>query len=308
MNIYTLTLNPAYDIHAAAENLTLGCENLADIHFRQAGGKGVNISRALCSHSIPNTAVVVLGEDNCDDFIRELTASGVYYLPLMLPGRIRENLTVHCSQGPETRISFRGFTVHDSLLESVLQQLEVDSDTVITFTGSVPAGISKKSVLQFLHALSARGAKLVLDSKSLTPEDIFSLKPWLIKPNQEEISAWFGSWVETVDQAREKAGIFSDHGVVNVMVSLGDQGALLLSGGKAFLAAPPTVEVRSTIGAGDSSIAGFIAAMLAGEDAAGCLRTAVTYGTAACLTEGSLPPLPQDTAKILPMVTLKTLV
>lgn len=305
MKIYTLTLNPAYDVHATADKLSLGHENLADINSRQAGGKGVNVSRALQSHGIQNTAVVVLGKENAGDFTRELGAIGLDCLYFEQEGRIRENLTVHCTNGPETRISFRGFSVDESLLDEITEKLVVDEDTVITFTGSVPAGISHDSVLNFLRNLSEKGAKLVLDSKSLTLEDIFTLKPWLIKPNQEEISAYFNCWVESVEQALEKSSIFAQNGVTNVMISLGEQGAMLLSGGKTYLATPPAIEAVSTIGAGDSAIAGFIAAALAGHTPGGCLQTAVTYGTAACLTEGTLPPLPQDTAAIFPNVALK---
>ena len=305
MKIYTLTLNPAYDIHATAKLLSLGCENLADVTSRQAGGKGVNISRALQSHNIQNTAVVVLGKENCGDFTRELKDIGLDCLYLQREGRIRENLTVHCTDGPETRISFRGFSVDESILTEISEKLFVDEDTIVTFTGSVPAGISHDSVLAFLQDLANKGAKLVLDSKSLTLEDIFALKPWLIKPNQEEISAYFNCWIGSVEQALEKAAVFAQHGTTNVMISLGEQGAMLIHGGKTYLAKPPVIHAVSTIGAGDSAIAGFIAAAMAGKDPGECLQTAVTYGSAACLTEGTLPPLPQDTAAIFPSVKLE---
>ena len=307
MKIYTLTLNPAYDVHASAGKLTLGCENLAAIDSRQAGGKGVNVSRALASHNVENTAVVVLGKENSGDFTRELKEIGLNCLYLEREGRIRENLTVHCAEGPETRISFRGFSVDESLLTEISEKLSVDEDTIVTFTGSVPAGISHDSVLAFLQDLANKGAKLVLDSKSLTLEDIFTLKPWLIKPNQEEISAYFHCWIESVDQALEKAAVFAEHGVTNVMISLGEQGAMLIHGGKTYLAKPPVIRAVSTIGAGDSAIAGFIAAAMVGKEPGECLQTAVTYGTAACLTEGTLPPLPQDTATIFQEVKLETL-
>lgn len=305
MKIYTLTLNPAYDVHATTGKLTLGCENLADIDSRQAGGKGVNVSRALESHGVENTAVVVLGKENSGDFTRELNDLGLNCLYLEREGRIRENLTVHCTEGPETRISFRGFSVDESILTEITEKLSVDEDTIVTFTGSVPAGISHDRVLEFLQNLASKGAKLVLDSKSLTLEDIFALKPWLIKPNQEEISAYFHCWIESVDQALEKAAVFAQHGTTNVMISLGEQGAMLIHSGKTYLAKPPVIHAVSTIGAGDSAIAGFIAAAMAGKNPGECLQTAVTYGTAACLTEGTLPPLPRDTAAIFPAVKLE---
>lgn len=304
MNIYTLTLNPAYDIHASAQQLALQHENLADIRSRNAGGKGVNISRALCSHKIHNTAIVVLGSENRADFKSDLESAGVESIFLERQGRIRENITLHCADGTETRISFRGFSVDDSILDEVYSLINAEEDTVVTFTGSVPSGISKEGVMRFLRILHAEGVKLVLDSKSLTLQDLYDLKPWLIKPNQEEISAYFDTPIATIQEALEKAQEFVTHGVENVMVSLGAQGAMLLSRGNTYIALPPIVEAVSTIGAGDSSIAGFIAAAIAGKDPAQCLKSAVAFGTAACLTEGSLPPSAADTAEIASQVQI----
>ena len=307
MKIYTITLNPAYDVHAYMEHFEPFHENLAEVTSREAGGKGVNLSRALQNGGTENTAIIVLGKDNCAEFKAELEAAGLSTLLLEKPGRIRENLTLHCADAPETRISFSGFPVDDSLLPEVAALLEADAETVITFTGRVASGMSMEKVKAFLKALQAQGAKIVLDSKSFSLEDIFEVAPWLIKPNQEEISEYLNCPVDTIEQAAEKAHIFARHGVDNVMISLGEQGALLLQGGNCYIATPPAIHAISTIGAGDSSLAGFIAAAQRGEDAAGCLQNAVTYGTAACLTAGSLPPTAEDIAAIHPQVQIKKL-
>ena len=305
MKIYTITLNPAYDVHAFADHFAPYHENLAEVTSRQAGGKGVNLSRALKNGGTENTAVVVLGKENGAEFKAELEAAGLSTLLLEKPGRIRENLTLHCADAPETRISFSGFGVDDSLLDEVAALLEVDSDTIVTFTGRVASGMSMDRVKAFLKDLQDNGARIVLDSKSFSLEDILELRPWLIKPNQEEISEYLGCEVNSIDQAVEKAGIFAEHGIANVMVSLGEQGALLLCGGRCCIAMPPVIEAVSTIGAGDSSLAGFIAAAQRGECADLCLKNAVAYGTAACLTEGTLPPTAADIAAIYPKVQLK---
>ena len=305
MKIYTITLNPAYDVHAYAENFAPFHENLATVTSREAGGKGVNLSRALQNGGTDNTAVIVLGQDNCGEFKAELERAGLSALLLEKPGRIRENLTLHCANAPETRISFSGFPADDSLLDEVAKLLEVDDDTVITFTGRVASGMSMDQVKLFLKNLQKQGAKIVLDSKSFSIEDIYQVQPWLIKPNQEEISEYLGCQVNTIQEAMEKAQIFAQHGVTNVMVSLGEQGALLLQNGSCYIATPPVIQAISTIGAGDSSLAGFIAAAQSGLDAAGCLQNAVAYGTAACLTEGSLPPTAADIAAIRTQVQVQ---
>jgi hypothetical protein len=116
-----------------------------------------------------------LGKDNCAEFKTELASAGLTTVYLEKPGRIRENLTLHSLDQPETRISFSGFPADDSLLEEVAALMEVDSDTVITFTGRVASGMSMEKVKAFLKALRAKGAKIVLDSKSFTLEDIFEV-------------------------------------------------------------------------------------------------------------------------------------
>lgn len=307
MKIYTITLNPAYDVHAYAEHFAPFHENLASVTSREAGGKGVNLSRALKNGGTDNTAVIVLGQDNGAEFKAELEAAGLSTLLLEKPGRIRENLTLHCADAPETRISFSGFGVDDGILDEVRALLEVDSDTIVTFTGRVASGMSMDKVKAFLSGLQAQGARIVLDSKSFSLEDIFEVRPWLIKPNQEEVSEYLGCEINGMEQAAEKARVFAERGIDNVMVSLGEQGALLLCGDGCYIATPPVVDAISTIGAGDSSLAGFIAAAQKGEDAAACLRNAVTYGTAACLTEGSLPPTAENIAAIYPEVQVKQL-
>ena len=304
MKVYTLTLNPAYDVHATCESFAAGHENLAYTKSREAGGKGVKISRALTENGIANTAVIVLGKDNCADFLQDLEKAGLDCVLLEKEGRIRENLTLHCAGGPETRISFAGFSVDDSILTEVENAIRIDADTVITFTGRVSSGMSMTNVKAFLAKARAAGAKIVLDSKSFSLEDIYEVKPWLIKPNQEEISEYFGCAVNTIAEAVEKASAFAEHGVTNVMISLGEQGAMLLSGGKIYTAKPPVIRAVSTIGAGDSTIAGFIAAAGRGAEAAECLKTAVSFGTAACLTEGTQPPLKADVANIYSQIKM----
>ena len=275
---------------------------------REAGGKGVNISRALCNGGIPNTAVIVLGKENCGDFKASLAQSGIPCVYLEKEGRIRENLTLHCAESPETRISFAGFAVDESILSEVLAHMQVDADTVVTFTGRVPSGIPIKQAKEFLKALQAMGARIVLDSKSFSAEDVFEICPWLIKPNQEEIAEYLGCDVENPKEVLEKAAVFSDRGVTNVLVSLGEQGALLRCGGKVWLAVPPVIHAVSTVGAGDSTIAGFLAAFFGGGNEAACLKNAVAYGTAACLTSGTLPPRKADVEKIYTQVDVKEVV
>lgn len=302
MRIFTLTLNPAYDVHVYTKEFVPFHENIAAVQSREAGGKGVNISRALQNAQTENTAVVILGTDNSGEFCRDLENAGLSTLLLEVPGRIRENITVHCDNAPETRISFRGFSADDSLLEQINACIRPGPDTVITMTGRIAEGMTMARVKGFLKDAAARGARIVIDSRSFTLSDLAEVRPWLIKPNQEEISAYCGMPVENMETARLKAKEISRLGIENVMVSMGEQGALLVRGEQVFSACAPQVQAVSTIGAGDSAIAGFIAAAVRGQQPETCLAWAVAFGSAACLTEGTQPPEKSAIASLLPQV------
>lgn len=302
MKITTLTLNPAYDIHVKIPDFRAGRENLAESSIRSIGGKGINISRALSANGIENLALIVLGEENSDDYIDELKAENLDFHEFSVPGRIRENFTIHLESGIETRLCFRGFECEASLLiyiEAFLCRNKINlTGQIVTFTGSLPAGISPSAAEDFLNLLKIFGAKLVIDSKSITPDALLRIKPWLIKPNSEEIEAFTNTSAPTTEQLYETAASLASGGIENVMISLGGDGAILACGDEIYRARVPKIDALSTIGAGDSTIAGFIASFAKKESASERLRLAVSYGTAACLTEGTNPPKPVDIARI----------
>ncbi len=306
MKIYTITLNPAYDIHANAESLSLGHENLAHVTSRDAGGKGINISRALTYNGVENTAIVVLGKENSADFKKSLTADNISYIGIEENGRIRENLTIHTDSG-ETRISFSGFSLDNGILGEISALITAGGDTVVTFTGSVPNGVDVHEIKQFLAKFKISGAKIVIDSRSFTLSDLIEVKPWLIKPNAEEIAQYSCKAVNDFSDCLDLARRLNRDGIENVMISLGDQGALLVTDSFEAVATPPTIQALSTIGAGDSTIAGFIAAYSNGNTPDECLRTAVSYGTAACFLEGTTPPTPENVTEISKKDEIKNL-
>ncbi len=307
MKIYTITLSPSYDVHAYTDSLALRHENLAHVTSRDAGGKGVNISRALTCNGIENTAIVVLGRDNCKDFKAALDSEKINYIAIEKDGRIRENLTVHVDGEGETRISFSGFSLDNGVLTEIEDIIPADDNTVITFTGSVPKGVDMSEVKKSLARLKAQGAKIVIDSRSFTLADLIAVKPWLIKPNSEEIAMYSGKEVNSFADCLDFAKVLCADGIENVMISLGEKGAMLVRHEAAFAAVPPAVNALSTIGAGDSTIAGFIAAYCEGKDAAECLKVATTYGTAACLESGTTPPTMENVEKIYKEVKIEIL-
>lgn len=296
--ITTLTLSPAFDIHVNIEKFNIGRENLARDIRRDVGGKGINISRALIENGVECDTVVLVGRENGADFVRGLSGVGIEAKVLECDGHIRENITVHADTGEETRLSFRGFSCGGEMLDKILPLIGV-GDTV-TFTGSLPDGISVEQTERFLLSLKAAGLRLVIDSKSVTLPMLEKIKPWLIKPNAEECEAYFGAISEK--ELYDVALRLNANGIENVMVSLGGGGAILAVGGRVYRAYAPKINVVSTIGAGDSAIAGFVSSEC---EVTERLKNAVAYGSAACLKAGTNPPRKSDIERLKREITIK---
>ena len=306
MNIITVTFSPAIDVHCHADSFITERENFAEISSRESGGKGINISRALCSCGIKNTAIVAVGEENADAFLAALRADGITYDAIRTSGAIRENITIHPEGVKETRLSFSGFLGDKTLVEDIESAVNgiTESGDIVAIAGSIPKGVDVEWVKAFALRLKAKGIRVIIDSRSFTPEDIMECAPFLIKPNEEEIVAYTKTEISLPSDAIKAAKLIRGNGVENVMISLGARGAALACENGAFFAEPPKIEALSTVGAGDSSIAGFIAGLSKKASAAECLMSAVAFGSAACLREGTKPPLEADIAEIFKKIEL----
>lgn len=303
--VLTVTLNPAYDIHYTVPGFSICQESYIEKTVISAGGKGVNIARAMQKNGVPCIAVITAGHDNSEAFRRALNKENVQFRLFDVPGSIRENITIHAPGLEDTRISQDDFSLSAPLCMQVAEELKrtADPNQIVAVAGRFPKGLSKSEILRFLSTLRDAGMRLVLDSNSLTLDDLMSLKPWLIKPNQHELSSLFRCEISNRQDALLAAQALRDKGITNVMVTLGGEGiAFAGEGGANFLVFAPSVEVFSTVGAGDSTIAGFLCGIQKQTEPDEIVRLACAFGTAACITEGTTPPLAQDIARLVEKV------
>ena len=299
--IITITLNPAFDLHYGLESFEAEKENYVNTVICDAGGKGINISRALKFNGVENTAYVILGKENAAQFEQNMREDGVNYIPVYTEGRIRENITLHPVGAKETRISLDNFSINSDILNELYAKLEgeLGSDTLVSFSGRIPKGVSKEEVIGFLKNIIAKGAKVAVDSNSLTPEDLMKIRPWFIKPNEQEIAAFLGREIKNPRDAVSVASELVERGLSEeVMISLGKDGSVWSDGKQSAVVSVPDITVLSTIGAGDSTVAGYIAATARGDEPLVALRLACSFGTAACMNEGTRPPRLDDVEKI----------
>lgn len=300
MKIITLTLNPAFDIHYTVKGFVPFTENYADSVSTQPGGKGVNIAKALKRYGKDCENIIVLGKENAERFEELMEIS---YTPIYAEGKIRENITLHSDINPETRISLDSFSLTDEYLKSIGEKIydNCDENTILTLTGRMPKGLSNEAVFEFCKNIKSKGTKLVIDSNSFSLDMLTDIGPWLIKPNEEEIGKFFRE-CHTLSEAEEIAKIIRGEGIDNVMISMGKQGIAYAGENICFSVKSPKIEVVSTIGAGDSSVSGFIYAHSQGLSKKECVKYAVAFGSAACLTEGTNPPFKDDIDSILKII------
>ena len=297
MKIITLTLNPAFDTHYTVKGFVPFTENYADYVSTQPGGKGVNIAKALRTYGKECENIIVLGKENAEKFEQIML---IPYTPIYAEGKIRENITIHSDINPETKISLDNFFLSDEQLAQIGEKIHniCDNDTIVTLTGRLPKGLSTEAVFEFCKNIKDKGSKLVIDSNSFSLDMLTKAGPWLIKPNEEEIGRFFRE-CHTLAEAQEIAKIIHNEGVDNVLISMGKQGIAYAGNNKCFSVVSPKIDVVSTIGAGDSSVSGFIYAYSQGLSEEECVKHAVAFGSAACLTEGTLPPLKEDIDNLL---------
>lgn len=304
--IITLTANPSLDrtIELGAP-LAHGAVQRAIAAVQDPGGKGVNISRALQVSGVPTLAIVP-GEAT-DPVLTALAAAEVEFANLPTGEPIRSNITVVDPDGTTTKLNAPG-PHFDAQLRERLDALVIERSKGaewVVLAGSLPPGLDPTYYSELVAALRASGyaGNIAIDTSEapLIATVAGKHKPTLIKPNSEELAQLTGSdnW-EELEASPELTACTAQKllggGIEYVLATLGGAGAVLVTKQGIWHAVHEPVQVRSTVGAGDSSLSGFLIAHTRGADAFGCLVQAVAHGSAAAALPGTrMPSLDQTT-------------
>lgn len=291
--IITLSLNPVADMTFYIKCYSPGENNLVEGELYDAAGKAVDVSRVLRSYEIPNTALIVAGQENSKRYFSRLKDEHVETRVIYTEGRLRENISIVTPDGVLTRLVRKGPQLRRSTineLEAALAE-EVQPATLVVVAGLMPDGVTEEILIELCQLIKERGGVIAMDSQSMTLDVIAAVQPWAIKPNHEELELLVGRKLETLDEIKAAAKQAADAGVRHVLASLGAEG-MLYSNGKVFYKAdvPELSEIKSTVGAGDASFAGFIIAHDYKYDLKRAVQFAAAFGTASCLVEGTNPP------------------
>lgn len=311
--IVTLTANPSLDRTVELPGaLVRGAVQRAVSSSAESGGKGVNVCRALTASGVDSVAVLP-GRDD-DPVLSGLRAAGVAYSSLPLEDPLRSNITLTEPDGTTTKVNTPGPTLGPALQEQLIA-LVVKACMVpeghspaawLVLAGSLPPGLPPDFYAVTAHAvrqaLGSLAPRIAIDSSGqpLVGALLHGASPALLKPNAEELAEVTGVGTGEDLEADPVLAVRAAHilirrGVGSVLATLGAKGALLVTSGGSWQAWTPPVSARSTVGAGDSSLAGYLIADLAGAPPQECLRQAVAHGAAAASLPGSTVPTLEQT-------------
>lgn len=291
MKVVTLTVNPALDKSAKVEEMTpfdkLECHHIT----YHPGGGGVNISRVLHRLSIESHCIFPFGGKTGEHLVDLLEEQHVEVYATPISIWTRENFAVFdTSTGLQFRFGMPTETFVEEELISVenLINEQVHENDIFVISGSLPKGLPVDYYSKIIKNLKAKNVKVIVDTSGSVFNEVLKNNLFLIKPNQKELARLAGKETMT----KEEQEVFALQMVQNkqaeyVVVSLGKEGAFMAHKDGVEYVAAPKISVKSTIGAGDSMVAGLIYGIIKNENPKNILRWGVACGVSATLSEGS---------------------
>lgn len=292
--IVTVTPNPSVDRAFDLERLDVGEVNRALRTHLDAGGKGINVSRGLNQHGVETVAVFPIGGPDGPLLVAELEAVGVPAHPVRVAGAIRSNITLVDAAGETTKINAPGPRLSEqeqaAILSAVAEHLGRGARYVVA-AGSLPEGVSPDFVIRLGELAASHRIPFALDTSGAPLEAALRAGGCAVaKPNDLELAELVGRQVHTVGEVRDAAREILSWGNEAVLVSLGAHGALLVTTTGCWWAGGDPIVPVSTVGAGDSTLAGYLSVDGPEPDR---LRTAVAWGRAAVQLPGTEVPRPE---------------
>ncbi|MBQ8171967.1 MAG: 1-phosphofructokinase [Oscillospiraceae bacterium] len=283
--IYTVTFNPAVDYVVRAEKIISGEVNRSDSEEIYFGGKGINVSLVLAQLGIKSCALgFVAGFTGCAIEQGVLDAGVETEFVHLEKGFSRINVKLKSEQ--ETEINGQGPDIGEEALAQLYEKLDrLKSGDTLVLAGSVPKALPSDIYESILARLSGKGVRFVVDASGQLLMNVLKYRPFLIKPNDKELSEMFGVKLTDTEQIAEYAEKLREMGAQNVLVSMAGDGALLVDeNGSVRRCGVCKGTVRNSVGAGDSMVAGFVAGADKGYDYA--LRLGTACGGATAFSDG----------------------
>ena len=291
--IYTVTLNPALDKTAVLPDFIPGQVNRIQSVRVDAGGKGINVSKCLKALGEDSLAVLLVAGQAGQQLIELLAQERIATLPVWVEGETRTNLKlIDPVRGENTDINELGFRVVPQLLMQLLDKVlqRIMPGDIAVLSGSLPAGARSDTYAVWVDALTRKGVKVFLDADAEAMARGMDAVPYLIKPNETELSRVLGRELKTPEALLAAGKKLQSRGIAKVVISMGADGALFLLKDGIYLADSLSVPVKSTVGAGDSVVAAMAFSESRGLSEEQTVRLAMAMGAASVMQDGSQAP------------------
>ncbi|MDQ6614870.1 MAG: 1-phosphofructokinase [Actinomycetota bacterium] len=287
--IVTLTLNPSVDRTVEVEALVRGAVLRATSATVDAGGKGVNISRALAANGHPSRAVLISGGAEGAQLAGLLFPLGIEVVNVPVRGAVRANVSIVEPDGTVTKINEPGPVLSADEVESMTAAIleAAAGATWVAASGSLPPGVANDFYRQLIERLAPVGARVALDTSGEALQLALPGQPDVVKPNSDELAQAVGAAITTLGDVIDAAERLREKGARAVLASLGSDGAVLVDDRGVTYGEAPVDLPRSAVGAGDAMLAGFLAA---GGKGLPALVEALAWGAAATRLPGSRMP------------------
>lgn len=284
--IYTVTFNPSLDYIVSVKDFRPGMTNRTSSELMLAGGKGINVSIVLGNLGIKSTALGFIAGFTGDEIVRRLYNGGINSEFIKInDGISRINIKLKSIDG--TEINGQGPHIDSSHIEQLMNRLRrLESGDVLVLAGSIPAGISDNIYKDIMDMLKDKGVQIVVDATSRLLTNVLEYNPFFIKPNQHELGDIFNVTLNTQEEVIPYALELKKMGAVNVCVSMGGKGAILVADdGNVYKAKAPDGILKNSVGAGDSLVAGFLSGWIEKKDYEYAFRKGVATGSASAFSE-----------------------
>ncbi len=293
--IVTVTLNPSLDRTIEVAALERGNVQRVTTARLDPGGKGVNVARALLANGVPARAVLPVAGAEGDRLVELLEREGVDVTVVRVLGRTRSNTAIVEADGTVTKLNEPGPSLTAADLDTVAAEVlaAAGPGSWVALCGSLPPGLPTGAYATLTQLFRAAGLRVVVDTSGAAFRAAVGAGPDLVKPNTDELAEAVGRPLDTVPAIVGAARELQASGAGTVLVSCGADGAVLV-GEEVVVGESPVDDPRSSVGAGDAFLAGYLAAEGAGAAPDDAFAEALAWGAAAVRLPGSRMPGPTD--------------
>lgn len=283
--IYTITFNPALDYISKVENFEKGKINRTQTEKILPGGKGLNVSTVLKNLGIESTTLGFIAGFTGEELQRRIEEKGIKTDFIKVKNGITR-INVKISSNEETALNGNGPEITNDDIQELLEKVEkIKKEDIVILAGNVPKGINNNIYEIICVILERNGVTFIVDATQELLINVLKYKPFLIKPNKEELEETFKIKMQTKEDIITYAKKLQLMGAQNVLISLGGEGAILVTTeDKVYFSKAPKGTVLNTVGAGDSMVAGFIAGYLQNESYEQAFKMGIATGSASAFS------------------------